>query len=112
MNEQDYKRNIGILRDKADDLRAENQRLSAENLSLNATLSEFRKNMLTIEAASKNLEKTYKDTVYAYEAELTHQAEINKSLHYDVKQVQESLATFQSSFIGRIVLFFTGIRRS
>tara|TARA_R100000315_G_C5206630_1_gene122190 strand:+ start:717 stop:1055 length:339 start_codon:yes stop_codon:yes gene_type:complete len=111
MNEQDYKRNIEILKNKADDLLAENQRLSAENLTLSCQLGEFKKSMLSIEAASKNLEKTYRDTVAAYEAELNHQVEVNKSLYHDVRKVRQSMETFQNSFIGKVLMFFTGQRR-
>lgn len=112
MNEQDYKRNIEILRNSADDLRAENQKLSAENLTLTSQLNVFKKNMLTIESASKNLEKTYRDTVTAYEAELEYQMEVNKSLHHDVKNIQDSLTAFQGSFIGKLVMFFVKARHS
>lgn len=110
MNEQDYKRNLSILKATADELREENQKLASENLTLTSQLNQFRKNMLSIETASKTLERTYRDTVSAYESELDHQAEVNKALHHDVRKVQESLQTFQGSFIGKLVMFFVKAR--
>ena len=108
MNEEQYKRNIEIMKDKLNSLRDKNRDLSNENSILKKTLSQVNENTEKLKSAMKKVETSYSQVVRAYEKELDNQLQINKSLHTSVTTVKTAFEKLQDSFVGKVLLFFSG----
>jgi len=108
MNQEEYKRNIEIMKERLNLLREQNRDLSKENLALREALSEVNGNTTKLKDAMKKVESSYGQVIRAYEKELDNQMQINKRLQTSVKSVRTAFDKLQGSFIGKVLTFFSG----